>query len=156
NLYDTTIVDVVPAGIEISDVDVEYGPTWTTPPTATPSVSGQTITLDLGDVARAAEVRTVTITYQGTVTDVPANGNGTTLENTATLSWNGVDGDASPRTPIDDDATVTVREPNLTITKRVDHPATTPAAQNGIAVDAGGGFHYRVVVTNTGTSTAHD
>ncbi len=156
NLYDTTIVDVVPAGIAISDVDVEYGPTWTTPPSATPSVSGQTITLDLGDVARAATVRTVTITYQGTVTDVPANSNGTTLENTATLSWNGVNDTPTTAASLDDDATVTVREPNLTITKRVDHPTTTPAAQNGISVDAGGGFHYRVVVTNTGTSTAHD
>jgi|GEM_PF-2193084 len=156
NLYDTTIVDAVPTGIAISDVEIEYGPTWVTPPGATPSVSGQTITLDLGDVASAAVVRTVTITYRGTVEDVAGTSNGTSLENTATLAWNGVDDDATTRTPIDDDATVTVREPSLDIQKLVDHPTTAPAAQDGIAVDAGGAFHYSVVVTNVGTSPAYD
>jgi len=156
NLYDTTIVDVVPAGIAVSGVQVAYGPTWGTPPSATPAVSGQTITLDLGDVLSADDLRTVTLTYRGTVTDVPAVAEGVTLENTATLSWNGVDGDAATRTPIVADATVTVREPAVTIAKHVDTPATTPAAQDAIDVDAGGSFHYRVVVANTGTAPAHD
>ena len=156
NLYDTTVVDVVPAGIVISSVDVAYGGPWAPTPTATPSVTDQTITLDLGDVTSATAPRTVTITYRGTVTAASTASNGATFENTASLSWNGVNDDATTRTPIDDDATVTVREPNLTITKRVDHSDTTPAAQHGISVDAGGGFHYRVVVTNTGTSPAYD
>lgn len=156
NLYDTVITDVVPAGIAISDVGVSYGSTWAPAPGATPSVSGQTITLDLGDVARSTEERTVTITYRGTVRDVSGSSAGTELENTATLAWNVSDDDPTTRTSTEDDATVTVREPVLTIVKKVDHPATDPAAQDAISVDAGGDFHYRVVVTNTGTATAHD
>ena len=156
NLYATTIADVVPAGIAISDVQVTYGPSWAPPPAATPTVTGQTITLDLGDVAAAAAPRTVTISYQGTVRDEPAVSRGVTLENTATLAWNVVDGDATTRTTIDDDATVTVREPLVTIDKRVDHPTTTPAAQDLIQVPAGGAFHYRLVAENSGDATAHD
>ena len=156
NLYDTSIVDVVPAGIAISDVEVSYGPTWATAPSATPTVSGQTITLALGDVASATTPRTVTLRYHGTVRDTGAVSDGVELDNTATLTWNGVDNTPTTSSSVDDEATVTVLEPEVTISKKVDHPGTTPAAHDAIDVDAGGSFHYRIVVTNTGTSPAYD
>src|SRR5690606_31996407 len=71
NLYDATVTDVVPAGIAVTDVAVAYSATWTAPPSEAPSVSGQSISLDLGDVTSADEVRTVTLTYRGTVVDGP-------------------------------------------------------------------------------------
>src|SRR5690606_40800818 len=95
------------------------------------------------------------ITYTGTVHDVESNLSGARLTNTARVEWR--TGPAGSDPVVDtDSASVTVREPAVTIDKRVDHPGAGDAAREAIDVDAGGGFRYAVRVESTGTSTAYD
>jgi len=165
NFYDAAMIDDVPAGLAVSSVgmtctyggggsclgDLPGGGVALTP-------SGTNIGWWLGDIFSNADTRTITITYTGTVLDVPANVNAATIVNTAILRWNttndivGPPADAS-YTPdvaaLPDDATVTVVEPDVQITKLVNGLDT-----EGVA--PGETFTYTVTVENTGTSTAYD
>lgn len=164
NFYDAAMIDDVPAGLAVSGVnmtcsyggggsclgDLPGGGAALTP-------SGTNIGWWLGDIFSNADTRTITITYTGTVLDVPANVDAATIVDTAILRWNttndivGPPADAS-YTPdaatLPDDATVTVVEPDVTIAKLV----------NGLDTDTvapGETFTYAVTATNAGTSTAY-
>ncbi|WP_143735525.1 isopeptide-forming domain-containing fimbrial protein, partial [Microbulbifer mangrovi] len=73
---------------------------------------------------------TITITYRLRVTDIPANVDGTTLTNDATLSFD-TDGDDTPDTDISDNAAVDVVEPLLNVDKELLSP--DPLTLGGIA-----------------------
>ncbi|WP_428819241.1 isopeptide-forming domain-containing fimbrial protein [Microbulbifer sp. MCCC 1A16149] len=93
-----------------------------------------TIGFDFGTLLNTdtdnATAETVTITYRLRVTDIPANVDGTTLTNDATLSFD-TDGDDTPDTDISDDASVDVVEPLLNVDKELLSPE--PLTLGGIA-----------------------
>ncbi|MFC9984962.1 isopeptide-forming domain-containing fimbrial protein [Microbacterium keratanolyticum] len=99
-----------------------------------------------GDILASTQERVLTFTYDALLTtSIPQNA--TTLTNEAGVSW--TQGETGPRTEITDDATITVSNPNVVISKKVDgvdevhdHPDKT--------------FTYRVQARNTGTSAAYN
>ncbi|MTV27381.1 isopeptide-forming domain-containing fimbrial protein [Nitriliruptoraceae bacterium ZYF776] len=160
NFYDAAIVDQVPAGIAVSAATCTpdaASVTCTAPdPATTDGGTAQSLTWSLGDVASAPTARTVTISYTGTVVTTEASTPadldpvaGDQLVNTATLSWRTAPGGGGEEREVEDDATVTVTEPELVIDKLVegvDHEDVVP----------GDTFTYTVRVANVGTSAAYD
>lgn len=160
NFYDARIVDEVPAGIAVSAATCtpsDPAITCTAPdPATTDGGTDATLTWELGNVTSAATARTVTITYSGTVVTTDASTadaldpvDGDQLTNLATLSWRTLPGSGGEERSEEDDATVTVVEPELTIVKLVD-------GEDHQDVLPGDPFTYTVEVANVGTSTAHD
>ncbi|HZK06144.1 MAG TPA: isopeptide-forming domain-containing fimbrial protein [Actinomycetaceae bacterium] len=155
NYWDPIITDTLPAGIQIIDTSIS-GPTATVdavPETITGTWSYTlnngvpTWTYD-GDITSSATGRTLVLTYEALVTDadgVAAN----RLDNTAEFSWNRVNGDNKTREKIDDDATVNLVHPNAVITKTVND-------LDADQVEPGETFTYRLTVTNTGDTAAHN
>jgi len=122
----------------------------------TESSSGNTVTFVLTDVVVAATGTTgtgaVVLQYDATVADAAGNvgltGSQTTLANSATVTANyhdSVDATASSNT-----VSVTVVEPQLTIT------TDTVSPTSGSAADAGDSMTVTNTLKNTGTSTAWD
>ena len=151
--YGLQVSDTPPPGLAISDV------TWNSvlpePARSGAGTVADPFTWTIGDVSASGEERTIEITYTGTVHDVESNLSGARLTNTARVEWR-TDPAGSDPVVDTDSASVTVREPAVTIDKRVDHPGAGDAAREAIDVDAGGGFRYAVRVESTGTSTAYD
>jgi len=165
NFYDTAMIDDVPSGMTLSNVVVSCVDSAATDCTADLTGGGTALgasgTLQgwwLGDITSDPLVRTVTITYTGTVLDVGGNVNGTALVNTARLRWNTTDTlGAAPanasytgtQTTSPGIATVTVREPSVGVSKAVNKAASA-------VVSPGAGFGYAVTATNSGTATGYD
>ncbi len=165
NFYDAALIDNVPAGTAISGISLActYGAGGSCLGDlpgggAALTTSGTLHGWWLGDVFSNPDTRTITITYTGTVLNVPGNLNGATLVDTARLRWSttnlivGPPADASytpdaSTTPVS--ATVTVVEPATSIVKHVNSLDSDDVAP-------GESFTYTVTVTNTGTSTAYD
>ncbi|PKQ27187.1 MAG: hypothetical protein CVT64_01720 [Actinobacteria bacterium HGW-Actinobacteria-4] len=168
NFYDAAIIDNVPAGMSIDTATI----TCTEPgPVACASAPGgdlseltQSGTLHgwwLGDILSSPVVRTITVTYSGTVLDVPGNVDGFDIVNTAALRWNinNVLDDATQKpasanytpgqTTTNATATVEVVEPDLEITKTVN-------MLDSDTVDPGETFTYRINVDNAGTSDGYN
>lgn len=163
NFYDAAIIDDVPAGMALSGATVSCLDASSVNCDATLPGGGAALTPSgtlqgwwLGDVRSAPTVRTVTVTYTGTVLDAAGNANGTALTNTARLRWNTVDTLTDPptasftgtQTAGPATATVTVVEPAMTIAKTVEGAAAAD-------VDPGETFTYAVTARSTGTSTAY-
>lgn len=113
-------------------------------PSTTPGAGTDPLVFDFGTVTNSGSTaQTISISYQVRVDNVLANQQGTTLDNTASLSYQ----NASMPLP-SDSATITVVEPNLEITKTI----TAGAAGS----DAGDAIDYQVVVANSSaTATAY-
>lgn len=121
------------------------------------SFSGNALTVTLGNVSNAATAGAATeylvLEYNAVVLDDPANTEGTTLVNAASVAL-GADVRATAT------ATVAVREPVLTISKAALHgnreatlASTGPAGL--INADRGETLTYSVTLTNSGTAAAH-
>jgi LPXTG-site transpeptidase (sortase) family protein len=100
------------------------------------------VTYDLGTVTNGTNSdATITLTYRAIVLNIPANVTGTTLDNSALWSWTG--GSTGPVS-----TTVTVAEPQLTITKTAD--------VNFIANGSEVTFTLTVAHTQASNSDAYD
>jgi uncharacterized repeat protein (TIGR01451 family) len=158
----------VPAGMSIGTATVTCTQNGTDPCAVTPGGDFSALTQDgtlrgwwLGDILSSTEVRTITVTYTGTVLDVPGNVDGLDIVNTATLRWNiaNVLDDTTEKpasanygpgqTTSNATATVEVVEPDLDIAKTVN-------TLDSDTVDPGETFVYRINIDNVGTSDAYD
>ncbi len=157
SFYDASIIDQMPAGVSDIAITGYTCAVLTAPPTEctltpvrlddAPGPGGSTlIGWTFGDLAGLADQRIISVTYTGTVADVPGNVAGLALTNTATSKWN-----LTPNGPNDDpdsadsafdttgssaSATVTVIEPSVTIDKLVDYPTPGPADRFNYTITA--------------------
>ncbi|UOQ61901.1 DUF11 domain-containing protein [Leucobacter rhizosphaerae] len=156
--YDVVIEDVLPAGAVLQNATIS-GPTVTpadaqinnpanwqrTNPSGT--LQRWTYTGTNGDFPRSTEERTLTLRYDVLLSNtVPANVNA--LPNTATFEWANTAAGTS-RESIDRSATVSVLNPALAITKKVD-------GQDSVNRNPDATLPYRLTVTNTGGTPAHN
>ena len=160
NFYDAAIIDTLPVGLTAGTATVTCLTAAAVdcaadlPGAGAPlTASGQKIGWSLGDVTAKAEIRTLTVTFTGTVTSAPSNAAGVILKNGALLGWNVLNGtnpsaaNASfARTAASATADVTVLEPSLSIAKAVSD--TTP--------EPGQTFTYTVTARNANTATTSD
>ncbi len=147
------VVDDLPLGLEYISHQVittaavsggllaaDYNGTLPAPTVTAPGGSGGDLTLAFGDTTTAADNvannNSFLIQVVARVLNVAGNQNGTTLTNTATVSWTG--GSASDSTPI------TIREPELDIQKAADDTAWL----------YGQTVTYTITVSHLGASTA--
>lgn len=164
NFYDAIVVDDVPAGMTISGVTVSCLDSLAASCDADLPGAGSALTPSgtlqgwwLGDIASDPLVRTVTVTYTGTVTDVVGNARPGVLTNSARLRWNIVDTETTAPTAAyvgtattsAATASVTITEPSLGVSKLVNGAAAA-------TVNPGTSFSYGVAVNNSGTSAAYD
>jgi uncharacterized repeat protein (TIGR01451 family)/fimbrial isopeptide formation D2 family protein len=156
NFYDTSLIDRVPQGVTPEATDGRPSPvvsatcqTLTTPPTpCDPPITPTELTgnppvpdptragtwgLFLGDIGPSEELRRITIVYTARVTDLPSVVAGATPTNEATVRWNLVNGpdpttvDATwQETSLPATARVTIREPQLTLSKNVSPASADP------------------------------
>jgi uncharacterized repeat protein (TIGR01451 family)/fimbrial isopeptide formation D2 family protein len=144
------IQDVLPAGLSYLPGSLtavaSSGLTVTNLPpavTAGSSCSGGALLFDFGPVTNANNnvgLETVELEFNALVCNVPANQNGTILNNTFTIISDGVPGAASNGLP------VVVVEPNVTISKR---GSVSSLSVGSTAV-------YTITLTNNGTAAAFD
>lgn len=112
----------------------------TNSPATSFAASTDPLVFDFGNVTNSAgTAQQITITYDVQPANVLGNQNTTNLTNTATLTYTGV---SMPEPS--DTATITVLEPNLTITNSITAGAT--------GSDAGDTISYQVQVANTNAS----
>lgn len=165
NFYNAAVLDQLPAGLAAGTATVSCETVEATPANcgsqlpgtgAALTPSGTLIGFPLGDVAASPVVRTVTVTYVGTITDVVSNRKSVTLTNTAALSWDTTNSSPAPtsaggswdKTGTSGSATLIVDEPNLTIRKAVSNATPEP----------GSVFNYTLSVDNSNaanTSSAY-
>ena len=158
---DATVVDTLPTGLAYYKCDPIGAPiqastgvtTWpsdaldTACSSPTVGTGGDSVTFDLGTVTNAdttnSTLETITITYQAIVLNAATNNAGTTLQNSAALSWTAPSTDGpvtltlnAPTPPV-----LTVIEPTLTVQK-------TATLGTGDPGDAGDTVLYTITVTN--------
>ncbi|TFC90612.1 MULTISPECIES: DUF11 domain-containing protein [Cryobacterium] len=160
NFFDAAIIDTLPVGLVAGTATVTCLTAAAVdcaadlPGAGAPlTASGQKIGWSLGDVAAKPEIRTLTVTFTGTVTSASTNAAGVVLKNGALLGWNVVNGtnptaaNASfSRTAASATADVTVLEPSLSIAKSVSNSTPEP----------GQAFTYTVTARNANTATTSD
>ncbi|GAA1246824.1 fimbrial isopeptide formation D2 family protein/uncharacterized repeat protein (TIGR01451 family)/LPXTG-motif cell wall-anchored protein [Microbacterium phyllosphaerae] len=163
NFYDVTLTDTLPEGVEFVASGTHTESTqWAGAPDAPaigqPTLNGRVLSWSVSpdDIIAWDQTRTITVTYQARITKAVT---AASLVNNATFTWSRVNGSTSERTSQSDTATVTVRNPNVTIAKAV---KTTGAADSTYGAASAGGadqsFTYRVRVSNAtgaGTSPAY-
>ncbi len=145
------LTDTLPAGLQYVDDSLSVNTdnfNGSFSQNATVSVSGQTLTIDMGDANVTADNdgtnNSFYLTFQAIVLDDPANSATDALqekENVVELTYTGYSG-----TPITGTATNYLGEPFLQVTKTI-----TPSP-----ADAGDQVTVEISVENTGTSPAFD
>lgn len=149
---DLVLTDVLPTGLTYEDmVSADF---FGTAGTATPTVSGQTLTWNLGDVTNPADgdpgndflvlVYEVRIENNDVLSQTPAS---QPLFNSASLDYT-VGGVAAPTKTAD--ASVEVLQPELAVAK------SASAAGGDTVVVAGETVTYTVDITNNGLAPAYD
>jgi len=145
------IVDVLDPGVEYvaGSVVVSNGNFTLSAEVVTYDDASDTLTIEIASAvldtnndsesAGAIDTDTFTITYRTLVKDEVQNQNGDTLPNTVTVSANGL-------TDATDNETITIVEPDLTVTKVVDD------IDNEVTL--GQTVTYTITVEHTGASTA--
>ncbi len=138
------VTDTLPDGLIYvagsQSVTPPTGFTSTNPPTFSWDPSTRKLKWDFGNVTNPAPAADLLITYNVKVENVMTNQDGTTLDNSALLTY-GTGQSAGPVTQ-----TMTVGEPNLYMEKT---PQTTP-----VDLQAGDSLRYRVEFWNNGHTTA--
>ena len=113
-----------------------------------PSVSGQNVIFDLGDVTNANRVdgtpETITIVYQAVVLNAGTNVRGHLMHNTAQASW--TDGGPTKYSNASSTANIKVVEPLLTISK----------GRNPATGDAGDTITYTIDIANPTNANGTD
>ena len=159
------VIDSIPAGMEYVSHEIitsaalsggllaqDYSGSMLIPTPTAPGGSGADLTLDFGDIITTVDSgdpepdnNSFLIKVTLRVLDEPANANGSTLDNSASLLFTDPD-DASTTTLTDGPETITVIEPVMNISKTFnpDLLAINETTQ------------VTLVVTNTGTSPAYD
>ncbi|MGV9194684.1 isopeptide-forming domain-containing fimbrial protein [Microbacterium sp. MC2] len=151
NYYDVALTDTLPAGVDYVTGSAEVTTTGAGAPTVTtePTVDDRTLTWAVNppsaDVASSVEARTITITFDGLITDDVA---AAAPRNAATFAWNALDGDDESRAADTDTADVTILHPRVAIAKKVD-------GQDAVQRTPDAEFTYTLAVTNTGGTPAH-
>ncbi len=122
--------------------------TWNAPVVPAVTNTGHTITFDFGSIVNAdndnSVAETITISYQVVVLNVIGNQQGTTLDNSAVLSWSG--GSLPPVSA----SAIAVVEPSITPTKTV---TVNGAGNTG---DAGDVVQYTITLRNNSGADAYD
>ncbi|TDP90694.1 putative repeat protein (TIGR01451 family)/fimbrial isopeptide formation D2 family protein [Leucobacter luti] len=151
NFYDATLTDTLPAGVEYVAGSARVTLDWAgaaSPPAIAdePSRSGSTLNwaIDPADIRDHDKVRTITVTFSGKITTAAA----APVRNTGTFTWNTVNDDAATKQTKQDRADVTLLDPVLAISKKVD-------GQDTITRNPDASFEYTLNVTNTGRTPAH-
>lgn len=153
------ITDNLPSGLIFESVAVQtaaggvlataFNGTVSSPTTTN---VGNSYTFTLGDVTttgdNVAGNNSFLLRVTARVANILANQNATTLTNTATLSYNDGTSGATTVNDATPNVNITVVEPLLTLDKQVVGTST--------GLDAGDTVQYRVVISNTGTATAHE
>ena len=172
NFYNAAVLDQLPTGLAAGTAMVSCQTVEATPADCGSQLpgngsaltpSGNKIGFFLGGVTASTVVRTVTVTYTGTITDVTANRKGVLLTNTAALSWDTANRSPEPtsagyswdKTGASGSATLNVDEPSLTIRKAVSNVRPEPdtvfnytlSVDNSKAVNTSSA--YAVTVTDT-------
>lgn len=145
------VVDTLPAGLALVDsalvsLSPSSGTTYSSS-TQTIGTGGGSLTVDLGTVTNTDNVGggTITMVYRVVALDVISNQQGTTLTNSAKLTYTNGQGASSSPTPAT--ANVVVVEPNLNVTKSASSPS----------VDADDLLTYTIQIAHDSVSTAaHD
>ena len=156
NVYKSVLRDTVPAGLDLStltttglscDYETLSGTLCTDVPVAAPTVSGRTVTWDVGTLAADPEVRIVTLTYTARVADVTGNVGGATVDNAVGANWAPTETGVVPGGTVASTratARVTVTEPVFSAIKTVSN--TTP--------EPGETFDYTVTIFNVSGSSS--
>ncbi|PIE90914.1 MAG: hypothetical protein CR997_03400 [Acidobacteria bacterium] len=154
-INDLIVVDVLPDGLRYESLTVGVGNVGITHQyTPPPTVSGQTITVDLGQVVNPDNGVTdddlITIDLTAVVENVAGNQNGVSLGNNASLSFTGPSGtvtreyDADLSTPGIQPLELEIVEPDLELSKSV-----TP-----VDVWPGTAVTYTLTISHTAASSA--
>jgi large repetitive protein len=174
NFYNTALIDTLPAGFDPDSVELDAGLSGCTQPDGQPCGLGGVSGLEPapgpggstligwsgGDLPISDQPRTITVVYSALLDDATAPaalGRGDELVNAATARWDITAGDAATSVTDSFDrtsnppatATVTVTEPELSVTKAVSDETPGPTDP----------FTYTVTVTNSDdelVSDAHD
>ncbi len=121
---------------------------WRTQPTSAPGASGQDAVFNLGTISvpgDSGQNASFTITVTARVLDIPANVNGTTVQNSATLRY--THPDDGPTDITASPVPVQIQEPRLALTKTL--------AGTGLR-NVGDTLNYTIDIENTGFATAYD
>ena len=121
---------------------------WRTQPTSAPGASGQDAVFNLGTISvpgDSGQNASFTITVTARVLDIPANVNGTTVQNSATLRY--THPDDGPTDITTSPVPVQIQEPRLALTKTL--------AGTGLR-NVGDTLNYTIDIENTGFATAYD
>ena len=131
----------IPASITITqDAAISY-----TPVTPTSSFAGQVLTINFGDIFNAAldtDTEFITVQYQARVANTVTHGN--IVTNTAEYEWDYTTLAGPQRGSINDNASVTIVEPRVTIDKSV----------SPTSADAGDTVTYTITITADPTRPA--
>ncbi|ACZ20874.1 conserved repeat protein [Sanguibacter keddieii DSM 10542] len=166
NFYSPTITDAVPTGLRvvpgsIAVSAVDSGVTFSCTPASGSGTDGGDVVCEASDdILSAPDDRTVTLTYDATIVQDAARtapARASVLTNVASFAWAATAG-ATDTTSVEDEATVTVTEPGLTIKKYVEGQDAQDAA-TAVTAAPSSTVSYSVVVTNPATvggATAYD
>ncbi|WP_442214531.1 isopeptide-forming domain-containing fimbrial protein [Specibacter sp. RAF43] len=160
NFFNASIVDTVPAGLDVASVQLLPGSVTCTNNDTTPCgltsatqlpASGSTLVFALGDAPSLSQVRTVSLQYTAKVADVGAAVAGATLSNAAHPAWDvtskpapGSSGYTFDQAGANAAAPLKIVEPKVGIAKAV----------NGAKRQPGETFTYTVTATNAPTASA--
>ncbi|WP_181034295.1 isopeptide-forming domain-containing fimbrial protein [Arthrobacter sp. GMC3] len=162
NFYNATIVDTIPAGLDLSSVRLVAGSVSCTNPDASSCALGATTQLPvpesdpkiaflLGDLLSNSQVRTIALKYTAKVADVAVAKAGAILKNGALPAWDvtakaapGDSGASFEQKGAEAIADLRIVEPNVGIAKKVSQTKPQP----------GDVFTYTVTATNAPTASA--
>ncbi|MEZ4635740.1 MAG: isopeptide-forming domain-containing fimbrial protein [Caldilineaceae bacterium] len=130
NVVITDLLDSGLGFVAMDSVDASTGVSWDGAATPTYGISGRQMVLDFGQVTNnnndLDSTETITVTYRAVVLNANTNQKTTTLNNSATLTWDGgSDASFAPN--------VVVTEPKLTLIKTL-YPDTAVQAYETVTV----------------------
>jgi len=149
--HNVVINDILPVGLEFNASSVSYriGSNLTVEfPSPTPVQNGQIVSFEFGDV-NASALTGLIIDYNSTVSNMPSNQDGISLQNDANVTYTDPNNPSlqGVLTPFIPARQIVVGEPNLEIQKSI-----TAGAVNAQAGDM---VSWQVVISNDPANNAH-